>query len=451
MNTIIGNFKRASFLKRFAAFYLALFFISFATAFIVLLMHELRIWDLEFNTYRFWLVTILVFFILTFTDTFFQNILGANLAKRLLGLKIVDRDSENKLGLFRSLLRAIVGVFSFLFFGLGFIAIAFNKEALSLHDLISGSKVLEKQRPPILNTFTNLIAGTSFLVGTIFLFVFVASLAVAPLSLAKSFYAMAQYPKYDLSYFSKNKVFSAKINNDKVFVFFYSRHAEFIDFELDPSQARSSIAKQDLTKLGLNLTDLYFVLNNLGSGLSELRVESAYLAKDILLKDLNSKDLLLHDFSFVVDEKSIIGSDLLSIFDFSIDKRKNIFSLKPYRGDSLVLANPSYDELAQQYLIYMQRKIRSDWRSLLRQSDPQLLAQLSGLDKGLKNTVQINIDTQTGYVIKAVLLEPSKNEDFDKLCEQFLSSLERMRMMPDSLMEIKSISLEMDLVYQELI
>jgi len=451
MNTLITEFKRAGFLKRFAAFYLALFFISFGTAFIVLLMHELRIWGLEVHTYRFWLVTILVFFILAFTDTFFQNILGANLAKRLLGLKIVDRDTNERLGILRSLLRAIAGVFSFLFFGLGFIAIAFNRESLSMHDLISGSKVLEKQRPPVLNAITNLLAGTSFLVGTIFLLVFVASLAVAPLSLAKSFYAMAQYPKFDLTYFSKNKSFDSKINNEKVFIFFYSRTPDFVDFELNPNQAHSSIDKEALSKLGLNMTDLYFTLKNWGSELSELRLQSAYLAKTILLKDEASKDLMLYDFSFVLDDKSVIGRDLLSVFDFSIDKRKNIFSLKPHRGDSLILANLDYDDTAKQYLIYMLRKIREDWRNLLKQSNPALLAELSDLNRELRNPIQINIDTESGYITKAVLLEPSKQEEFDKLCETLLSGLDRLRMMPDSLVEKRRISIEMDLVYQELI
>lgn len=451
MNPLGYEYKNASFFKRFTAFYLALFFILLGTAFISFTFVSLDLWGLEFNTYRFWLITLIVFLVLVITDAFFQSLIGANLAKRLLGLKIVDRNTLQTLSLFQALVRTITGVFSFALFGLGFIAIAFNKDSLSMHDLFSSSKVIEKQRAPILKTFTNIFAAVSFMIGSSILLVFISSLLIAPLSLGKTFYSLAQYSKYDIDDFKSGKGFSLKINNDKVFAFIYAKTPDYIDFELDPNLERSTLSHEAAEKLGLGFMDYYLTLKTNSDDFVNLGLDASYLASHLSFKDLNSKDLDLYNFNFALAKKAVLGSDLLSTFDYSIDKQKNLLSLKPYRGDSLIIKNDAYDLEAKQYLLYMLRKTRKAWNGYLKESSPETLESLSGLKRELRNAISLNVDTETGFITKATLLKPTKVEVFDSLTEAFLADIERLRMMPDSLKKLQVISLEMDLVYQELI
>ncbi len=452
MNSPLGyEYKNASFFKRFTAFYLALFFILLGTAAISFTLASLNLWGIEFNTYRFWLITLLIFLFFVITDAFFQSLLGANLAKRLLGLKIVDRNTLETLSLFQALIRTFTGIFSFALFGLGFIAIAFNKEALSMHDLLSGSKVIEKQRVPILKILTNVFAGFSFLVGSLVLLVFISTLLIAPLSLGKTFYSLAQYSKYDIEDFKAGQSFKVKINNDKVFAFIYAKTPDYVDFELDPSVEKSTISHEAAEKLGLGFMDYYLTLKEGSSSFVELGLDATYLAKHLAFKDLNEKDLDLYDFSFALSDKAVLAYDVLSVFDYHIDKQKNILSLKPFRGDSLIIKNDNYDLEAKQYLLYMLRKTRKSWDQYLKESSPETLESLTDLNRELRNAVSLDIDTETGYIMKATLLKPTKVEVFDSLTESFLADIERLRMMPESLKELQVIKLEMDLVYQELI
>jgi len=451
MDPLGYEYKNASFFKRFTAFYLALFFILIGTAAIGFILVKFNLWGIEFNTYRFWLIILLVFLVLVVTDAFFQSLLGANLAKRLLGLKIVDKNTLRPLGLFQALIRTIAGIFSFVLFGLGFIAIAFNKDALSMHDLLSGSKVIEKQRVPVLKIITNLFAAISFLIGSLILLAFISSLLIAPLSLGKTFYSLAQYSKYDIEDFKSANNFNIKINNNKVFAFIYGKTPDYVDFELDPSAERSTITKSAAEKLGLGFMDYYLTLKNNNTGLSKFSLNATYLADHLSFKDLNSKDLDLFNFNFILADKSVLGYDLLSVFDFNIDEQKNLLILKPFRGDGLVMKNPEYDLDAKQYLLYMLRKIRKSWDEYLKQSSPETLESLSTLNRELRNVISLSIDTETGFVMKATLLKPTKVKVFDTLTESFLSDIERLRMMPDSLKKLQVINLELDLVYQEMI
>lgn len=451
MNSLNYKYKNASFFKRLTAFYLNFFFISLSTAFCAYILVEFNLFGIEFNTYRFWLILLLLFFVFVITDSFFQNLMGANLSKRLLGLKIVDRNTNENIGIFRSLVRCFTGLFSFLLFGLGFIAIAFNKESLSMHDLLSGTKVIQKERNQVLSFITNFFASFVFILGSFFLAIFLAALIFAPISLAKSFYSLAQYSKYDLEDLKAGKSFNIKINNDKIFAFIYSNKPDYLSFELDPNQEHSSLSWDAAKKLDLELIDYFFVIKNFGSDLSAMKIKPAYLAEHLCFKDINEKDLDLYDFSFILSDKSIIASDLLDNFAFNVDEQKNQLILKAFRGDSLIINNSEYDLEAKQYLVFMLRKIRRSWTDYLRHSSPEILEDLTDLKSELRNQVDLLVDTETGYVMKATLVKPTGIEAFDKMTENFLSEIERLRMMPDSLKDKKQINIELDLVYQELI
>ena len=92
------------------------------------------------------------FFLLFILYSFFAvSIKGKTIGKWLLGLEITDK-TDNRLSIFRSFLReAIVKLFSFVVFFLGFLWIGFSKRKKGWHDLIIGSKV-EKTEPSSMKT-----------------------------------------------------------------------------------------------------------------------------------------------------------------------------------------------------------------------------------------------------------------------------------------------------------
>ncbi|MBI5631154.1 MAG: RDD family protein [Elusimicrobia bacterium] len=79
---------------------------------------------------------------LYFFYQFLGNLLGATIGKRLMGLQVLRRDGQ-PLGVFRALLRALGYGLSTPFFNFGFVVAFFQPESRTLHDMISGSLVVE--------------------------------------------------------------------------------------------------------------------------------------------------------------------------------------------------------------------------------------------------------------------------------------------------------------------
>jgi uncharacterized RDD family membrane protein YckC len=137
------SYKKASFIKRLAAFYLALLFIVFLSYFISYVISELGVFRIELYSRSFWTLFLVVIIFGFITDEFFKCIFTFNLAKLVLGLRIVDEREYISIGFARSILRTIFAFISFLVGGLGFIAILFNREKLSMHDMLVHSSVID--------------------------------------------------------------------------------------------------------------------------------------------------------------------------------------------------------------------------------------------------------------------------------------------------------------------
>lgn len=72
------------------------------------------------------------------------NVLGGTIGKRLMGLAVLRRDGR-PLGFWRGLLRGLGYVLSTPFFNFGFLVALFHPESRALHDLLSGSLVVESR------------------------------------------------------------------------------------------------------------------------------------------------------------------------------------------------------------------------------------------------------------------------------------------------------------------
>jgi uncharacterized RDD family membrane protein YckC len=97
---------------------------------------------------------------------FIGNATGATVGKRLMGLWIVGKDGR-PLGLMRSFLRAGGYALSTPLFNFGFLVAFFHPESRALHDLISGSLVIEA-RPRNRAESAVLFFGALGLLGSIF-------------------------------------------------------------------------------------------------------------------------------------------------------------------------------------------------------------------------------------------------------------------------------------------
>jgi len=71
------------------------------------------------------------------------NMTGGTIGKRLLGLRVVNRDGSGTPGFGRSLTRALIWLIGSTGANFGFIAALFNRENRTLHDYASGTVVVE--------------------------------------------------------------------------------------------------------------------------------------------------------------------------------------------------------------------------------------------------------------------------------------------------------------------
>ena len=69
---------------------------------------------------------------------------STTVGKRIFNLYVVRTDGS-KIGFWRALARAAAYILSSLFFGMGFLMIAFNKDKQGLHDLICDTMVVRRR------------------------------------------------------------------------------------------------------------------------------------------------------------------------------------------------------------------------------------------------------------------------------------------------------------------
>ena len=88
---------------------------------------------------------------------FFVGKFGGTLGKLLFGMKIVDRDSGEAIGIKRAFLRTYLGyTFSSQFFGLGYWRIVKHPEKLAWHDELFNTKVVIT-RGPLLGIIVSIV------------------------------------------------------------------------------------------------------------------------------------------------------------------------------------------------------------------------------------------------------------------------------------------------------
>lgn len=94
---------------------------------------------------RFFLISLAISLPLALAyNTFFLGRRGATPGKQLLGLRVV-REDGTKLGYGQAAARYLAELVTLLTFGAGYVMIAFHPEKRALHDLIAGTRVLQRR------------------------------------------------------------------------------------------------------------------------------------------------------------------------------------------------------------------------------------------------------------------------------------------------------------------
>ncbi|MDA1020798.1 MAG: hypothetical protein O2962_04535 [Cyanobacteria bacterium] len=440
--------KIARFWTRFAAFYLNLFLILVAAALIEFVLIKLQIPKFELWTREFYIHSAKIVLAVFVFDSIIQGIITFNLSKFLLGLRLYDSHRDASIGLIRSLIRSVIAIFSVAFFGLGYLAIGFNLDAKSLHDLLISTKVVRIKQNIIGKIVTGFIQILSILFGLILTLALLASLALLPYLAAKSFYSMNLHSHVESTLLRKNLEVKLPISNNQLTALADAKSIDYIEFELNDYQVDSCISEASLAKLGLSLIDYNLRIEDLDFE----KIKPSVVIPALTFKDVNKQDIKVFNQQFIVTkDQDQLGTDLLETWDYRIDHDQSLLSLKLYEGDADILANQELDDDSRNYLVYILRKTRLDWDKHLRFMPANELKKFTESKVVLENVIKFDLDTKTGYVDHISLEKPSKSEAFNKFCQRFFEELDRFRLVPKGLVEKSKVNLSLILRYKETI
>lgn len=448
------GYKVAGFWYRFAAFYLNLLALLTYSILIVTVIVYYRILDINVLLPKFYILFAIVFALVALVDSVIEGIWGVNLSKALLGLKLIDDKVDKPIGVFRSLMRSILALFSLAFLGIGYIAAAFNVEARTLHDLLSTARVVRVETKGFKAFLNSLVFLFSTLVGIVITLTLILSVTAVPYVLAKSSMDLNQYSSQETQIFGTNgdEMISIPIAHNRVFALTEFKRIEYIEFKLSKTSPYSYISEKSLKRLGVNLLDFDVYLLAADSQLDTVqeRLRKAIIIPKLILKDVNDKDLVIHNQRFIVDlEKDVFGPDILDLWDYQISAQDSKLYLALHKGDKLVLSNPDFTDTTKNYLLYVLRLLRASWDDYLANLPVALMEEFMAEPLPLLNPMQLQFDPKSAYISQTTLIEPSKNENFNKICEDFIKIQPRFRAIPKEVKTQAPLPLEIELKYTE--
>jgi uncharacterized RDD family membrane protein YckC len=439
----------AKFWFRFASFFLDLFLFIFLTGLIVLGIINFDLLSIDLFSCNFWMLSGIVFGILILISSIIQGLTGYDLAKAFLGLKLLDANEDRPIGVIRSLFRNLLSIFSILLFTLGYLAIAFNIESKSLHDLISSARVVKL---PV-NGFQNFIRMIFFLVsllaGLALSLSLIAALSLTPYVIGRSLYNLNKYSSQESAVFTTDLNSSITIpvaSNKKVFGLTEFKKIDYVEYSLNKLSKYSYITEATLRSLGGSYIDNDLIVD------TENKPLRAVIIPRLVLKDSNSQDLIIHDQRFIVNKThNELGNDVLALWDSKYDQQNGKLILSLYDGDKKILENPELSQEVKDYLIHILRTIRTDWDEYLKSTSVEALTEFSEAPILPVNDISFEFDATSGYIKHLILNKPSESVVFNNLCEDFFKKLERFRLVPDELKASPPVVLNISLQYKEMV
>ena len=449
------TYKKASFLKRLAAFYLAATFIIFLSYLFSYLISIIG--DIELYSRGFWTLFLWVLFIAFITDEFFQCFLTFNLAKYVLGLRVVDEREFKSIGFVRAVIRTILAFISFILGGLGFVAILFNREKLSMHDMFVRSTVVDLNENIISKSISAITAFCIAIPGLIVTLGFVVILLTSPLFVWSSVKDYQYQKTIEVSEWFDNPKAQYSISLDdkdgsKYVTFLITDTGTYYDnFSVQANQKDSTINVYEL--------DLFDNMQRIKFDLSRFLdtrdfLSSFYLkAEKIVFKTLANYDLSVRNPKFFFDYKNIIADDILSSFKYNIVEQENRLKISLSDNLTAILRNTKLSYLMKSQYVSAVYHIEEQWMKFLYALDVKEKAELMAVKTPLANNVRILVDPQTGYIQEYNIIHPGKNTLFNRVTNRFLNSLQFKAFDPSDLSpsDTKNNSLDITLLYRELI
>ena len=437
----------AKFWFRFTSFFLDLFLLVFLSYLIMITITTFHLLTVEPFSCHFWILSSIVLASLALISSILQGLTGYDLAKMLLGLKLLDANEDRPIGILRSLFRNVLSILSIALFTLGYLAIAFNIESKSLHDLISSSRVVKLE----VNGFQNFIRYIFFFISLLFGLVlsisFIAILSLTPYIIGRSFYNMNKYSSQESAIFNTDLNSSITIpiaNNKKIFALTEFKKIDYVEFSLNKLSQYSYISELTLRRLGGTYIDNDLIIS------PENKILRAVIIPKLILKDNNSQDLILRDQRFIIHKTlNELGNDVLALWDNEYDQQNNKLIIHLYDGDKKILADPELNQEVKDYLLHILRTIRADWDEYLKSTSVEALTEFSEAKLLPVNDISFEFDASTGYIKHLILNKPSDSPVFNNLCEDFFKQLERFRLVPEELKSHEPIILNMNLQYKE--
>lgn len=372
----------------------------------------------------------------------------SDLGKWIMGLEIQDLHGDLNLTKYQILLRTFLSYVSFLIFGLGSIAMIFNSERLTLHDLCANTLVVEN---PNYNRKMFLVKGFHFislLTGSLIgLAIFTISIC-APVPLLSNYLYETNITGYDSTAFYSpalgdkpemiKEEFNIPLSNNQAFALINLKdNAEYMDFSLDPKSEKNYINQQSLEKLGIAQTKIsrYF---QRGEQLWAFTVLPYVNLQSLTFKDINSQEINIKNQIFHIHTgENKLGREFLDLFNYSIDKENSQLILKAHAFDLSLFAEKLKPK-SKIILSQIYRKINKDWSKQLKLLNQEKVSEQ-------KLIYDIVFDSVSGQIIEITLLERPLDQALTSYAEKFLKNYVINTKLNKELKRINKIKLKLEL------
>ncbi len=446
------DFKYSNIWQRLADFYLSSFFHLLFLLISILILIQLKLLEFSFFLPEFWTKCFWIFVTYHLLETCIEGITGSGLAKQILGMRLLSTSNSKPIGIVRALFRTILALFSFLFFGLGFIAIAFNREHKSLHDLLTGTKVVNIPKQGFLKFISVFWTVLSLAPGLVLTIALLGTFSTVPLGATKSLINLSKPSTFQLESFNVNPELkiSLPFQQKRLSALTELNNFEYIEYNIDPLSEYNYIQPDVLRLLGVKFSDYDFLITDWQEDITQAKIKTAILIPKLTFKDQDDKDITVFNQKFLIDaSRTVLGNEFLDLFDYQINNQTMIFAL--YSEDQEILKDQNLDIESKNYLLHVLREIRAKWRDYQAQFPAKELEEFAKVEEKLTSLLELDFDTKDGYIKSAVITEPTKNEVFNSSCKKFVKVLPKFTNIPDVLKQRGTYKVKISLTYREIL
>ncbi len=423
--------KIASAKDRLTAFYINVFFLALLT---YLIAHILKLaLSIFFHGYGFLDSLYFAFPLALFLNSLLVAKTHIDIGKLILGIEIVNYHGNKKASFLQVFFRTLISYLSIAVFGLGSLAIIFNSERISFHDLCVNTLVVENIHYLRKNILVQIFHWVFFLVGSALALGIFLVIVLSPYPLLNNYIYDTNITAYDvnnyihsekdieLAKFKKIKLenrteFSIPYSNSQVYALLrFKDKAEFVDFELDPDTDKNYISKSDLKKFASeNLKVFRYFSLDMDEAL-KFKSEPYIIVPVLSIKDDKGHDLDFYNQVFYIsDSANVIAKDLLKLFDTKLDVDNSELDIKIFDFDQEIFKY-KLGKKSKFILSQIARNLKADYISSLEASDIDF-------DLGERLNYKLIIDPNYGSIVELTLTNNVKNKDLVAFSEQFLKS-----------------------------